>query len=239
MIELKDVSFGYGREPVLQNVSCRMENHQITGIIGSNGAGKSTLLRLCARMMKPQSGQIAVDDRPSTGYSAKAFARQLSFLPQQRSVPSVTVQNLVMMGRYAHDGGHEQAVESALRAVGLTELADRDVRSLSGGQRQMAYLAMLLAQESPNVLLDEPLTHLDIGAQLDAARVIRGMKDRCVVVVMHDLTMLDRVCDRVLLLDKGRITFDGSPQACLHSPQLQQAFGVRSVKKQIITFERS
>ena len=176
MIELEGVSFGYGRGDTLRQVSCRMQDGEVVGLIGPNGAGKSTLLRLCAGLLKPRQGAVRVDGRSVDAYRVRAFARRVAFLPQSRPVPSISVQRLVEMGRFAHGTDGCEAVEQALSAVGLSENARRDVRTLSGGQRQMAYLAMLLAQESPNVLLDEPLTHLDIGAQLDVIRVIRQMR---------------------------------------------------------------
>lgn len=238
MIDVKNVRFGYGREAVIDRISCVMNNGEVTGLIGPNGAGKSTLLRLCAGICKPQEGGIMVDGQPK--YNAKAFARQLAFLPQSRPTPDITVRALVQMGRFAHGTGDREAVEQAIQTVGLQKAAECDVRTLSGGQRQMAYLAMLLAQESPNVLLDEPFTHLDIGAQLDVAHVIRRMKQsgKCVVVVLHDLNMLETVCDRVLLLNQGTIRFDGSPENCLQSQELEKAFDVRILANKGISFEK-
>jgi len=240
MIEVQNVSFGYGKEPVLRESSCRMNNGEVTGLIGPNGAGKSTLLRLMARILKPQSGSVLVDETDAAAYQAKAFARQLAFLPQSRPTPALSVYSVVNLGRFAHGKGDREAVEKAIHAAGLDDFAHRDVRTLSGGQRQMAYLAMLLAQESPNVLLDEPFTHLDVGAQLDVAQVIRHMRDegKCVVVVVHDLNMLEQVCDRAVLIDNGKIAFDGSAEDCLRSDALQNAFQVRILGKQGVSFAK-
>ena len=238
MIEWQNICFGYGRSRVLHQVNCRMANGEAVGLIGPNGAGKSTMLRLGARILKPQEGCILVDDRPAGDESARAFAKKLAFLPQSRPVPAISVRSLVGLGRFAHGKGDREAVEQAMETAGITHLAERDVRTLSGGQRQMAYLAMLLAQESPNVLLDEPFTHLDIGAQLEVADVIRCMKyaGKCVVVVMHDLHLLDKVCDRAVLMDRGRIIFDGPASDCLHSDALGNAFGVQVLHDQGISF---
>ena len=240
MIEWQSVSFGYGRSQALHQVSCRVNNGEVVGFIGPNGAGKSTMLRLGARILKPQEGHILVDGRPAGDFSAKTFAKHLAFLSQSRPVPAISVRSLVGLGRFAHGKGDREAVEQAMETAGITRLAERDVRTLSGGQRQMAYLAMLLAQESPNVLLDEPFTHLDIGAQLDVAQVIRQMKDagKCVAVVMHDLNLLDRVCGRAVLMNGGRILYDGSVDECLRSDALQTAFGVRILEKQGISFAK-
>ena len=240
MIEVQNLSSRYGKEPVLRQISCRMNDGEVVGLLGPNGAGKSTMLRLMARILKPQSGTILVDGKDAVDYPAKPFARQLAFLPQSRPMPVLTVNSLVSLGRFAHGKGDREAVEKAIHTVGLDDFANRDVRTLSGGQRQMAYLAMLLSQESPNVLLDEPFTHLDIGAQLDVAEVIRHMRDegKCVAVVLHDLSMLEKVCDRALLLDEGSIAFDGSAPDCLRSEALQKAFQVRILENQGISFAK-
>ena len=240
MIEWQNVSFGYGRSQVLHQVSCRMENGTVVGLIGPNGAGKTTMLRLGARILKPQEGLVLVDGKPAGDESARGFAKKLAFLPQSRPVPAISVRSLVGLGRFAHGKGDSEAVEQAMETVGITRLAERDVRTLSGGQRQMAYLAMLLSQESPNVLLDEPFTHLDIGAQLDVAQVIRRMKDagKCVGIVMHDLNLLDKVCDRAVLMDGGSIVYDGNAADCLRSEALQNAFDVRILENQGISFAK-
>lgn len=240
MIEVQGLSFAYGRQQVIRNVSCQIPDGQVTAIIGPNGAGKSTLLRLMAGIVKPNDGHIFVDGRNTTDIRAKEFARMLAFLPQNRPTPALSVHDLVQLGRFAHEKGSHQAVEEAIRTVGLSDLIHRDVRTLSGGQRQMACLAMLLAQEAGHVLMDEPFTHLDIGAQLDTVQVIRSMKSegKSVAVVMHDLNLLETVCDRVLLLQDGGITFEGTAQECLSSKELEKAFGVRILANQGISFEK-
>ena len=172
MIETTDLSFGYGAKQVLDGISLRFENAQVTGLIGVNGAGKSTLIKLMARILKPDGGMIKVDGRYAEGSSAAAYARMLAYLPQNRPVPEITVRALVQTGRYAHRWRGMEEAERAMRETGMLPLADRCVDTLSGGQRQKAYLAMLLAQGSPNVLLDEPFTHLDAGAQLEVLDVI-------------------------------------------------------------------
>jgi len=240
MIDVQNLSFGYGKEKLLSGVSCRISNGETVGLIGPNGAGKTTMLRLMAGILKPNSGTVLVDGRPLKDYPPKALARQLAFLPQSRPTPAISVKTLVGLGRFAHDKGNRETVENAIHTAGLDHLANRDVRTLSGGQRQMACLAMLLAQASPNVLLDEPMTHLDIGAQLDVADMIRRMKEdgKCVVVVLHDLHMLKTVCDRAILLDRGEIVFDGEPAACLQSQAFEQAFHVKTLTAQGVRFAR-
>ena len=240
MIETHDLRFGYGQKPTLDGISLSMQNGQITGLVGANGAGKSTLLKLLAGILKPDDGSVRVDGGSTRALSAKALAKKLAYLPQNRPVPEMTVRTLVEMGRFAHDWRGMDEVDKALEKTGMLPFADRCADTLSGGQRQMAYLAMALAQGAPNILLDEPLTHLDEGARLDVTDILRQMKEdgKCVCVVVHELSLLPRVCDRAILLSGGQIVFDGGADECLTSPELEKAFGVRAVTDTGVRFER-
>lgn len=247
MIQLNQVSFGYDRTPLLQALSCRMADGSITAVIGPNGSGKSTLLKLCARLLRPASGELQVDGRDAAGYESKAFARQLAFLPQSRPTPMISVRSLVAHGRFPHLGmtrrlspDDEAAVHRALALTGMADWADRDMRTLSGGQRQKAYLAMLIAQGAQNLLLDEPTTYLDVLHQLELTEILRTLRNegRCIVLVLHDLTQAISLCDHVLLLHEGRLLYDGAPDALFASGTIEAAFGVRPVSGPGTTFER-
>jgi len=231
MIEIRNASFAYHGQTVLESLSCALPDGQITAIAGPNGAGKSTLLRLCARLLKPASGTVLVGGQDAAVCEPRAFARMLAFLPQSRPLPQITVRSLVMHGRYAHMGlrpsdRDREAVRRALEIAGLDALADRPLPTLSGGQRQLAYIAMLMAQEAQHILLDEPLTFLDAGAQLDVMHLLQTLRGegRCIGVVLHDLPMVERFSDHVLLLDQGRLLSDG-PR--LDDSAVERAFGVR------------
>lgn len=245
MIELQNVCFGYGRAPLIRDLSCQMRDGEITALIGPNGAGKSTVLRLCARLLAPQSGTIAVGGRNAKQYDPRAFARTLAFLPQSRPLPMITVEELALHGRYAHLGALRRpgpddraAVEKALAMTDMQSLARRELRTLSGGQRQMAYIAMLIAQEAQHILLDEPLTFLDVGVQLALADVLRSLRaeGRCIGLVMHDLALAPQLCDHVLLLQEGQLVHDGAE---LDASSIERAFGVRAVRRAGWFFERT
>lgn len=247
MIELKGVCFGYGREPLLENLSCRLPDHAITAVIGPNGSGKSTALRLCARLLTPQRGEIRVGGKPAAAYDPRSFARQLAYLPQSRPTPMITVRSLVSHGRFPHLGmtrrlsaADEAAVDRALTMTGMAACAHRDLRTLSGGQRQKAYLAMLIAQGAPHLLLDEPTTYLDVLHQMELMEILRALRDEgcCIGVVLHDLTQAVSLCDRALLLHEGRLLFDGPAEALYDSGTIETAFGVRPVRRQGVSFER-
>ena len=244
MIALEHIDFGYGKAPLLHDLTCSLRDGEITALIGPNGAGKSTVLRLCARMLRPQAGEILVDGRPAHSYDSRAFARTLAFLPQTRPTPMISVRSLVMHGRFAHlpatrkptEADHE-AVRRALDRTGLRALADRTLTTLSGGQRQMAYIAMLIAQEARHILLDEPLTFLDVGVQLDLMDILRTLRDegRCIALVVHDLSLVPQLCGRVLVLHEGRLLYDGP---ALDADSIKRAFHVQPVWREGLTFEK-
>ena len=248
MIELSGLTFGYTPvAPLLNGLSARFGDRRIRAVLGPNGSGKSTLLRLCARQLAPASGTLRVGGRDAAAYDAKAFARALSYLPQSRPVPMITVRALVAHGRFPHLGmtrrlstKDEEAVGRALKITGLTDVAGRDLRTLSGGQRQKAYLAMLIAQDAQHLLLDEPTTYLDVAHQLELCDILRALRDegRCLVVVMHDLAQALALADDVLLLAGGKPLYDGPADGLTGSGAIERAFGVRPVTREGVQFER-
>ena len=247
MIELSALSFGYAPgAPLLRSLSARFGDGRIRAVLGPNGSGKSTLLRLCARQLTPESGRLLVGGQPAPAYGAKAFARTLAYLPQSRPVPMITVRSLIAHGRFPHLGmtrrlnaQDEAAVERALSVTGLSGIAGRELRTLSGGQRQKAYLAMLIAQDAPHLLLDEPTTHLDIAHQLELCGILRALREegRCVVVVMHDLSQALSLADDVLLLHGGVPLYDGPAGGLLASGAIERAFSVYPVLRETLAFE--
>ncbi len=247
MIDLRGVSFAYDSAPVLRDIALFAPDNAITALIGPNGSGKSTLLRLMARLL-PAQGEVLIDGRPAASYAPKALARTLAFLPQSRAVPAISVASLVAHGRFPYLGfsrvrtkADDEAIERALKLTGLEGYAQRDLRTLSGGERQKAYLAMLVAQDAQNLLLDEPTTFLDIAHQLELMQILRALRDegRCVVVVLHDIGQALSLCDRAALLHGGRLLFCGEPEDGALLPAVERAFGVRALRREGIAFERT
>ena len=248
MIELSRMTFGYASgAPLIAGLSACFADGRIRAVLGPNGSGKSTLLRLCARQLTPASGSLRVGGQDAAAYDAKSFARMLAYLPQSRPVPMITVRALVAHGRFPHLGmtrrlraRDKDAVAHALAVTGLGSVAGRDLRTLSGGQRQKAYLAMLIAQDAPHLLLDEPTTELDIGHQLELCAILRALRDegRCVVVVMHDLAQALSLADDVLLLHEGQPLYDGPADGVVPSGAIERAFGVRPVRRESVQYER-
>ena len=237
MLELRDVTAGYGGTPVLRNVTFSVPAGSLTALIGPNDCGKTTLLRAAARQLPLSGGGILLDGRPISAYGRTEFARKAAFMPQVRSVPAITVGALVSHGRFPHLGFSRRlrpedrdAVQAAMEATGVAEWAHRDLRSLSGGERQRVYLAMALAQGIDLILLDEPTTYLDPGRQFELLDLIASLpgRSKTVVMVLHDLAHALRYSDRLVLLEQGRLVQQGTPEALYAGGQLDRVFSIRS-----------
>lgn len=235
MLEFRELSVGYGGAPVLRGITFRAERGKVTCLIGPNGCGKTTLLRCAARRLTPIEGKMRLDGRALSAYERKEFARTVAVLPQGRIVPGISVRTLVNHGRFPHLGlsrklrqQDREIVERAMSDAGVSDWAERDLREMSGGERQRAYLAMALAQDTPLILLDEPTTYLDIGAQFAFLSLIRQIsaQGKTVIMVLHDLAQALRYSDALALLSGGTLRFFGAPEALYQSGLLSAVFGV-------------
>ena len=215
---------------------CAFRPGEVTVLLGRNGCGKSTLLRALGGLLPALKGRVFLDGQDMAAYRPARRAQLLATLPQGRDVPDITARRLVLHGRFPYlayprrYGPAEQALaEAALARVGIPDLADRPLKRLSGGQRQKVYLAMLLCQDSPVMLLDEPTTYLDIGCQLETWQLCRDLaaQGRTVVAVSHDIGQSLRYGHRVLLVEQGRLRMDAGPQEAAASGELERVFGVR------------
>ena len=248
MIRMQRVAFSYDNAPFIRELSCEMADGRITGLLGPNGSGKSTCLKLCAGLLRPASGEIQVGGAPVLGRKPREFARELAFLPQSRPLPAITVRSLVENGRFPYLGlsrrlspADRAAVDSALQMTGMAALAERELRTLSGGERQKAYLAMLIAQGAQHLLLDEPTTYLDINHQLELMEILRTLRDagRCVVMVLHDIDLAAEVCDHIIVMQRGGVIHSGAVATLFDSGALERAYGVRPLPGMGTRFERT
>ena len=234
MLEIKNLSAGYPGTPVLQDISLTLPEGAVTVIVGPNGCGKSTLLKALTGIL-PASGSVTLDGRELLSLSGRERARKVAFLPQNRQVPEITVKNLVLHGRFpylSYPRRYRQEdlriAEAAMEKMGVKELAERSLTTLSGGQRQKVYIAMALAQDTPVVLLDEPNAFLDIAHQLqlmEQAKALAG-EGKTVVLVLHDLPLALQWADRVAVMDQGRMLALGTPEEIWSSGILDRVFGV-------------
>ena len=234
MLEAKNLSAGYPGRAVLAGVSLAARPGRVLALLGPNGCGKSTLLRTMAGLLPPLGGEVLLDGRRD--YSPRQAAQRVAYLPQSRTAPNITVRRLVLHGRfpylsYPRRYGREdyEAVDRALAAADALDLADRPLPELSGGQRQKAYLAMALAQETETILMDEPTTFLDIRHQLEVLALVRRLAEegRGVVLALHDLCLALTAADDVAVLGEGRLLALGGPEAIYQSKVLERVMGVR------------
>ena len=226
-------------EPVIDEESIVAEPGAVTALVGPNGSGKSTLLRGLAEQLAPNAGAVRLDGRDIHAMETKELARKLGLLSQGSTSPdSITVEDLVYHGRYPHRGFFErvteddrEAVERAIDLAGCGHLRDRAVGSLSGGQKQLAWIAMVLAQETDVLLLDEPTTFLDLHHQLEVMEIIETLNAESsitVVVVLHDIEQAARLADRMVVLKDGEIRARGTPETVVTEDLLQSVFDIEA-----------
>lgn len=236
MIECRSLSFSYGKNEILHDLSLTFEPGVLYGVIGPNGCGKTTLIRLLCGLETPDRGSLRLNARPYCAYNRKELARQISLLPQARSLPSVSAWELVARGRYPYLGWtgrlcekDRAAVDNALHKAGVEALADRDVTCLSGGERQRVCLALLFAQDTPYVLLDEPTTYLDVSHRFSLLSRMCELRNegKCVVCVLHDLPLALRYCDRLIVMENGRLRACDTPKNLVACGILEEVFSVR------------
>lgn len=235
MLEVKNLTVGYGNRAVLRKVSACFEKGKITGIIGVNGCGKSTLLKSMQGLLPICENQVFVDGEDVAEMRPSAIAKKIACLAQGKSTPDMTVMQMVLHGRFPYLRYPRRYTErdraialSAMERVGISALADRPLCSLSGGMRQSAYIAMALAQDSDYLLLDEPTTYLDIAHQIGLIGLLREIasEGKGVVAVMHDLPMAFRYADAVAVLSDGEIKAFGTPDAISETSVIRDVFGV-------------
>lgn len=238
MIRLSKVKTGYGRQPVLEDISFTAESAQVTVILGKNGCGKSTLLKAVSGNLK-YTGSILVGGVEIAGVKASKRAKMISVMPQMLHPPAVTVWELVSYGRQPYTGGlgilsenDREIVRSAIDEADVGLLAKKYVNRISGGERQRAYFAMLLAQRTDCILLDEPGSHLDAQHNKQLADFLRRLSSegKTVIAVLHDINRAIEIADRIVFIDSGKTLFCGSPEEFSESGIPAAYLGLRRIE---------
>ncbi|MDO4920146.1 ABC transporter ATP-binding protein [Kocuria sp.] len=236
-VAVEGATIGYDRRVISENLSVSVPENSFTAIIGPNACGKSTLLRAVARVLAPGSGAVLLDGRNIRSYGSKEIARRMGLLPQTSLAPEgIRVADLVARGRFPHQGifrqwstEDRQAVVEAMEQTRTSELSGRLVDELSGGQRQRVWVAMLLAQRTDILLLDEPTTFLDISHQYELLELFRALhrRGRTLVAVLHDLNQAARYADNLVVMKEGRVVATGHPREVLTAELVEEVFGMR------------
>ncbi|MFF3643648.1 ABC transporter ATP-binding protein [Streptomyces sp. NPDC002564] len=235
----RDITLRYGDRVVSTRLSLDVPDGKFTAIVGPNACGKSTMLRALVRLLRPDEGHVEFDGREVAGYPAKALAKQLGFLPQDPLAPDdIKVRRLVGRGRFPHQSllalwspDDEAAVTGAMIAAGVEDLGDRPVQELSGGQRQRVWMAMVLAQQTPYLLLDEPTSFLDITHQYQLLGLLARLRDegRTVIAVLHDINQACRFADHLVAMKDGRVIAEGDPGDIVDAALIKDVFDLPSV----------
>ena len=236
-IEVKNLSYQPGtvKKPILQDVSYTFTEGHMTALLGPNGSGKTTLLRHILAQIKCPEGAVLINGKDTNGFAPKERSRKIAWVPQNSSGDSAfSVEEVVIMARYPYKGTWDddseedkKIAEDAMRAVGVLELRNRNFPSLSGGERQRTLIARALAQTTPWILLDEPTSNLDIKHQIGIMQLLHERVQKgnlSVVVVMHDFNMVERFCDRAILLSDGKVVSMGNTRDVMTREQISSVY---------------
>jgi iron complex transport system ATP-binding protein len=237
-LETKSLTLSYGDQSIIEDLSLKIPQGEITVLVGSNGCGKSTLLRSIARLLKPKQGAVLLDGKEISKMPTKDVAKNLAILPQGPVAPEgLTVLQLVKQGRYPHQKWLQQwskedefMVNKALEDTKMKDMADRTVDSLSGGQRQRAWIAMTLAQGTDILLLDEPTTYLDLTHQIDILDLLFELNEkegRTIVMVLHDLNLASRYAHHIVAIHNQTVYAQGKPEDIITCQMVRDVFQMK------------
>ena len=235
MLEIKNISVTKNKKEILHDVSFSVKPHTITAIIGKNGSGKSTLIS-CLTGENKYKGSVFFSDDDISLLSSKQRARLVSLLPQNLPEVPITVEKLVEMGRNPYtDIGNRlsekdtQQIEKAIESAEIQNIRHKKLTEISGGERQKAYIAMVLSQNTRVIALDEPTTYMDVQVEKAFMSLIRELKEKhkkTLLVVMHDLSAAVEIADNILLLHEGKVKEFGTTQHVLQSGAIEEVFDV-------------
>lgn len=236
MIELQDIGLSYGSREVLRHIDASVAEGRITAVMGPNGCGKTTLLRIVGGLLQPTEGRTLVDGMPVQDYGARALARKVAFVRQHAHTDfDFSAFETVLMGRNPWQRRLQNEsqedwdiVERCMRQTGTWELRFARPDEMSGGELQRVMIARALAQQTPVLLMDEPVSNLDIAHQIEVMRLLKAATDKTVVIVIHDLNLALRFCDDVLLLHDGGMLYHGPIADGLTPDRIAAVYGVQT-----------
>ncbi|ABM19267.1 ABC transporter ATP-binding protein [Marinobacter nauticus] len=235
--DVRDLAVHIGSTAILHNINLAFNEGQVTALLGHNGSGKSTLLKTLARQIPASAGDVRLEGNAAKSLGARAFARIVGYLPQHPpGTDGLTVRELIALGRYPWRGplgrysdADYALIDQAIADTDLKPFEHRSVDTLSGGERQRAWIAMLLAQQTRCLLLDEPISALDVKHQVETLRLVQRLarqRELTVIVVLHDVDLASRFCDRLVALKAGQVVADGTPAEIMDSQILESIYSV-------------
>lgn len=239
MLEVQHLSFGYTDQLLFSDLSFSLQPGEMVGIIGPNGAGKTTLLKnLTGLFQHNWDGQILLDNRPLTEFPPRERAKKIGYVPQESDIPDFfTVEEVVALGRFPYrssffhpDRSGLDIMNQAMATMELTDLRQRPFGKLSGGEKQRAIIASVLAQQANLIFLDEPTSALDLKHQQSIYKALQTLTrdfNKTMVIVTHDINLASQYCSRLMLMAEGRVIRDGAPAEVLQFPLIQQTYGVQ------------
>lgn len=238
-IQVENLDVAYDNHMIIENMNLSIPKGKITMIIGSNGCGKSTLLKSVARIIKPKRGEIKINGKSIKAQAPKEIAKKMAVLPQSPEAPSgLLVKELVAYGRFPYQkpmsglGEHDlKVIDWALEVTNLKAFANKAMNEISGGQRQRAFIAMALAQETEILVLDEPTTYLDMSHQLEILLLLQKLnrEQNCtIVMVLHELNNATRFADHIIGVKSGKVVFEGAPKKVITEENLEILYGIKA-----------
>lgn len=233
ILEIEALNFAYGKEKVLKDINLSAQKGELITLIGPNGSGKSTLLKCINHYLKADQGEIRIQNQPIKNYNKRELAKIIAYVPQAAEMNfNLNVFETILMGRKPHSswkaGDTDKKIAAKIIArMGLEEIAFKAINNLSGGQRQKVYIARAAAQKADLILLDEPTNNLDLKHQLEIFNLIRKevKNGKTAIVTMHDLSLVSRFSDRIIMLKEGRIFSDGN-ETSLSAAKINSVYGV-------------
>lgn len=239
MIEVKGISFSYGEKILFDNVSFNIPTGSIYGIIGPNGSGKSTLMKIMAGYLKPDSGDVGFDGRSISDIERKEFGRIAGVVKQENSVffPYLT-EDIILSGRYGHKkrmtgytAEDRGVAASVMEKLDIKYLEGTDITRISGGERQLAFVARAFAGGGKIIFMDEPTSNLDIRHSVRVLKAVKELgKEKTIVFVSHDINTVLQICTNVLVLDKGKKIYEGIPENMIKEKVLDRVYGTRLIE---------
>jgi len=235
MIEVKNITQSYGREvDILKDVNLTVREKSVTALVGANGAGKSTLLSVIANLIPARSGTVLLDGTDIRNIKIDETAKRIAFLKQSQELSiRIPVKDLVEFGRFPHckgrlKGEDNKKVAESIAYMDLSDIAHKYLDEISGGQRQRAFIAMILAQDTPYIFLDEPLNNLDIKYSVEMMKIVKRLVaelGKTIVVVLHDINFASAYADYIVAMKDGKIYGEGSPKEVIKPDVLNPVFG--------------